>query len=165
MITVAPEDPDTPDAAKLLDELSDALMAITGSSGKASFDLNDVRVKNARFAVARDRDGNAVGCGAFRPLENGVAEVKRMYSRRCAPGIGSAVLLFLEDEAVKLGYTVLRLETRVVNLRAVTFYEKSGYYRIDNFGKYIGRAEAACFEKRLAKGPPSVGSDEIRQRR
>jgi ribosomal protein S18 acetylase RimI-like enzyme len=152
MITVASEDPGTPDVAVLLNELSDSLKAITGSSGNTSFDPNDVRVENARFVVARDQYGNAVGCGAFRPLESGVAEIKRMYSRRCMPGIGSAVLLFLEREAQKLGYAALRLETRVVNERAVTFYERLGYYRIPNFGKYVGKAEAACFEKRLAKG-------------
>jgi ribosomal protein S18 acetylase RimI-like enzyme len=152
MITVASEDPDTPDVAVLLDELSASLKAITGSSGNTSFDPNDVRAENARFVVARDQCGNAVGCGAFRPLESGVAEIKRMYSRRCMPGIGSAVLLFLESEAQKLGYAALRLETRVVNERAVTFYERLGYHRIPNFGKYVGRAEAACFEKRLVKG-------------
>lgn len=82
MITVAVEDPDTPDVAILLNELSDTLKTIKGSSGTASFDPNDVRVENARFVVARDGDGNAMGCGAFRPLETGVAEIKRMYSHR-----------------------------------------------------------------------------------
>ena len=151
MITVVSEAPDTPDARILLDELSNTLSAITGSSGKTSFDPNDARLENARFAIARDEFGKAVGCGAFRPLEGSVAEVKRMYSRRCMPGIGSAVLLFLEKEALMLGYVALRLETRVVNKRAVAFYVRLGYHRIPNFGKYVGKAEAACFEKRLTR--------------
>lgn len=150
MINIVSEDPDSPDAIVLLDELSDALRVMTGSSGKSSFDANDVRVANAIFVVARDQYGNAVGCGAFRPLESGIAEIKRMYSRRCTRGAGSAILLFLEMEALKLGYAALRLETRVVNEKAVTFYERRGYSRIPNFGKYVGKAEAACFEKRLA---------------
>jgi hypothetical protein len=98
MIKVVSEDPITPDALVMLDELSDMLSVITGSSGKSSFDVNDVRVANARFVVARDLSGKAVGCGAFRPLENGIAEIKRMYSRRSMPGVGSAILSFLELE-------------------------------------------------------------------
>lgn len=150
MIKVVSEDPCTPDAAVMLDELSDVLSVITGSSGRSSFDVNDVRVANARFVVARDQYGKAVGCGAFRPLESGIAEIKRMYSRRNMPGVGSAILSFLEIEALKLGFAALRLETRVTNEKAVVFYERRGYSRIPNFGKYMGKEEAVCFEKRLA---------------
>jgi ribosomal protein S18 acetylase RimI-like enzyme len=66
------------------------------------------------------------------------------------PGVGSAILAFLELEALKLGFAALRLEARVVNEKAVTFYERRGYSRIPNFGKYVGKEEAICFEKRLA---------------
>lgn len=149
-INVAVADPETADATLLLEELSDQLSLITGSSGKASFDVHDVRGERARFVVARDGDGNPVGCGALRPMDDDVAEVKRMYSRRSAPGIGAAVLAFLEAEAAQLGYRALRLETRAVNTRAVDFYQRSGYGRIANFGKYAGRPEAVCFEKMLA---------------
>jgi hypothetical protein len=65
--------------------------------------------------VARSIDGQAVGCGAFRPLHDDVAEVKRMYSRRGTSGICSAVLAFLESEARSLGHKALWLETRLVN--------------------------------------------------
>lgn len=150
MIEIVAEDPGTPDAGALLNELSAALQAITGSSGTASFDADDVRVENARFVVARDRSGYPVGCGAFRPLATDMAEIKRMYSR--VPGAGSAVLAFLEREAQQLGFTALRLETRAVNEKAVAFYERHGYVRIPNYGKYAGRAEAVCFGKQLCSG-------------
>ena len=77
------------------------------------------------------------------------AEVKRMYASVNGAGVGSAVLSYLESEAQKLGYTVLILETRAVNCRAVSFYLDRGYKRIANFGKYAGRPEAVCFEKRI----------------
>ena len=149
MFTITFADPASPDSVSLMEELSATLADITGDSGTASFDPTDVRAPNARFAVARDCEGRAIGCGGFRPLQIGVAEVKRMYSRPGTSGVGSAVLAFLEAEAMSLGYEALWLETRIVNQRAVAFYERRGYSRIPNFGKYLGNAKAVCFEKRL----------------
>lgn len=151
MLTVAPENPSNDDASRLIDELSATLAAITGDSGKSSFDPEDVKAPNALFVVARDGGGAAVGCGAFRPLHEGVAEVKRMFSRHGSSGVGSAILAFLEKEAAKMGYRALWLETRLVNERAVKFYESRGYKRIPNFGKYAGNAAAVCFEKLLTR--------------
>jgi GNAT superfamily N-acetyltransferase len=151
MITISIEDPASVDALALMEELSATLARITGDSGKASFDPNDVRAAAARFVVARNAEGQAVGCGAFRPLREGVAEVKRMYSRQGTIGVGSAVLAFLESEASSLGYEALWLETRLVNERAVTFYQRRGYRRIPNFGKYVGNPKAVCFERRLVE--------------
>jgi ribosomal protein S18 acetylase RimI-like enzyme len=151
MLTVTPEDPLNAEASQLIDELSTSLAAITGDSGKSSFDPKDVKVPNALFVVARDGKGPAVGCGAFRPLHDGIAEVKRMYSRHASSGVGSAILAYLEAEAAKMGYRALWLETRKVNERAVSFYESRGYKRIPNFGSYVGNPAAVCFEKQLTR--------------
>ncbi len=145
-------DPSAPESLQLMAELSTALEAITGDGGNASFDADDVRGPMACFVVARDADGAAVGCGAFRPLEPGVAEIKRMYARHGTSGVGSAVLRFLETEAAALGYQALWLETRLVNRRAMDFYEARGYARIANYGQYIGNPLAVCFEKQLPSG-------------
>ncbi|MYN25392.1 GNAT family N-acetyltransferase [Duganella levis] len=143
------EDPTAPESVLLMAELSTALEAITGDSGKASFDPDDVRGPAACFVVARSDSGAALGCGAFRPLEPGVAEIKRMYARHGTSGVGSAVLRYLEGEAQALGYQAVWLETRLVNRRAMDFYEARGYQRIANYGKYIGNPLAVCFEKQL----------------
>jgi ribosomal protein S18 acetylase RimI-like enzyme len=143
------EDPTAPESVLLMAELSTALEAITGDSGRASFDPDDVRGPAACFVVARSDSGAALGCGAFRPLEPGVAEIKRMYARHGTSGVGSAVLRYLEGEAQALGYQAVWLETRLVNRRALDFYEARGYQRIANYGKYIGNPLAVCFEKQL----------------
>jgi ribosomal protein S18 acetylase RimI-like enzyme len=148
-IAVVAEDPAGADALALLAELSAALSAITGASGQASFDVSDVRVPRACFALARDAHGRALGCGALRPLEAGTAEVKRMFARPGSRGVGSAVLRFLEGEAARLGYAALRLSTRHVNARAVAFYERHGYRRIPGYGRYAGSEVSVCFEKVL----------------
>jgi len=159
-ITVAAEDPAGADAQALMAALSQALAAITGSDGRASFDVEDVRGNRARFVVARDGQGRPLGCGALRPLgvDDGAegrpetAEIKRMFAVPGTAGVGSAVLAFLEAEASSLGYAQAWLETRLVNTRAVGFYERRGYARIANYGRYRGNAAAVCFGKRLAAG-------------
>jgi GNAT superfamily N-acetyltransferase len=143
------EDPATSDASALIDELSETLAKVTGDSGRSSFEPADVRGATARFVVARTQEGVAVGCGAFRPLNEGIAELKRMYAKPGTCGVGHAVLAHLEREAAEMGYEQLWLETRLVNERAVAFYEKHGYRRIPNFGEYSGNAAAACFAKSL----------------
>jgi GNAT superfamily N-acetyltransferase len=149
MICIADEDPGTEDAALLIRELSVALSLITGDSGAASFHADDVRAPGACFVLARDSAGTLLGCGALRPLQQGVAELKRMYARPGTRGVGSAVLAHLERRAAALGYRELWLETRLVNTRATQFYAKHGYRRIGNFGKYVGNAAAGCYGKAL----------------
>jgi ribosomal protein S18 acetylase RimI-like enzyme len=152
-VQVQAADPGAPEAMLLMAELSAVLAAVTGDSGQSSFDADDVRGPLACFAVARNAQGEAVGCGAFRPLEGGVAEVKRMYARRghagAGGGIGTAVLAFLEKEAAARGYVALRLSTRRINALAVAFYTARGYTVISNFGRYAVKPESVCFEKRL----------------
>ena len=130
----------------LLGELGAALAAITGSDGSASFDAAAARGARACFLVARDADGLAVGCGALRPLAEGVAELKRMYARP-GSGAGRVMLAALERQASAFGYNEVWLETRKVNGRAVAFYEKHGYRVVPNYGKYVGRDEAVCLGK------------------
>jgi ribosomal protein S18 acetylase RimI-like enzyme len=150
-VTIKEEDPNTPDAIYLMDELSDTLEAITGDSGRSSFNPNEVCEQRAVFAIARNQDGEAVGCGAIRPIDENTAEVKRMYAKDKGMRVGSQILSYLEAKALELAYSVLRLETRLINQRAVLFYESRGFYRIPNYGKYVNRPEAVCFEKHLTE--------------
>ena len=147
MILIEDADPDHADARVLIAALSQRLAAITGSSGQASFDADDVRGPGAAFLLARDEQGRAMGCGALRPLQPGVAEIKRMYAAVAEQGVGWAVLAALEAKAKTLGYDEIRLETRRVNTLAVRFYLRAGYREIPPYGLYVGRPEAVCFAK------------------
>ena len=148
MVACVSADPDCEEARALIAELDAALAAICGDSGSKSFDANDVRGPRAVFLLARDALGTAVGCGALRPLEAEVAEVKRMYAR---PGSGAGIYLLseLERRALAFGYRAIWLETRRVNRRAVAFYERNGYRVIPNYGRYMGREDAVCLGKVL----------------
>lgn len=148
-IKMTEEDPGAPDAGILMDELSDTLQRITGRSGKSSFDPNDVRAPRSIFVIARDAAGKALGCGAFRPMDENTAEVKRMYARMSGKGTGGLILAYLEKRAKEYGYRSLKLETGLVNQQAVDFYEGRGYKRIPNYGKYVDYPDSVCFEKEL----------------
>jgi ribosomal protein S18 acetylase RimI-like enzyme len=148
-IIIKAEDPHSPDAVQLMNELSMCLYSITGDGGQSSFHVEDVCGPRSLFAIARNLKADAIGCGAFRPMDEKTAEVKRMYVRERSSGVGSMLLSFLERQAAQMGYETLRLETRLVNQGAVSFYERNGYRRIPNYGRYQGRPEAVCFEKAL----------------
>jgi ribosomal protein S18 acetylase RimI-like enzyme len=149
-VTVAPADPRSAEAQGLLDVLSETLAGITGSSGRASFDVADVEGDRAQFLLARDASGRAVGCGAYRAFSADDTEIKRMLALPGTRGVGAALLTAIESAARADGYETAILETRRVNEHAVAFYRRHGYTEIANFGRYVGRPEAICMAKKLA---------------
>ena len=98
--------------------------------------------------------GRAVACGAWQPLEPGVAEIKRMYVRPAFRGRGIArqLIVALEEEALAGGRPVLRLETGTYLPAAISLYRSAGYVPIPVFGEYVGNPYSVCFEKSLAAG-------------
>jgi GNAT superfamily N-acetyltransferase len=105
----------------------------------------------AAVLVARDAGGEAVGCGALRPLGDGVAEIKRMYVVPAARGRGLSklVLAGLEAAARDRGWTTLRLETGPRQPEAVALYEGAGYRPIAAFGPYADDADDSLFYERV----------------
>ena len=101
--------------------------------------------------VARDAGGEAVGGGALRPLEDGVAEIKRMYVVPAARGRGvsKVVLAGLEAAARDRGWTTLRLETGPRQPEAIALYEGAGYRPIAAFGPYADDADDSLFYERV----------------
>ncbi|WP_460766758.1 GNAT family N-acetyltransferase [Nocardiopsis nanhaiensis] len=105
----------------------------------------------AVFAVVRDADGVAVGCGGLRDLGDGFGEVKRMYVRPESRGSGAAAALLhtLEEWARGRDWKCLRLETGDRQPDAVRFYTRSGYTPIPAFGAYADEPSSLCFERVL----------------
>jgi GNAT superfamily N-acetyltransferase len=141
--------PNESDAILLMEELSQTLEAITGASGKNSFNSEDVCVPRSLFVIAYDEKEEPVGCGAIRPIDENVAELKRMFAKVKTKGVGTQILSYLEMQAKRLGYSTILLETRLINEDAVLFYKKNGYSKIPNYGKYAGNPKAICFGKKL----------------
>lgn len=104
--------------------------------------------------LAREDGGGAIGCGALRELDRGVAEVKRMYvvPAHRGRGVARAVLAGLEEAAAARGWTTLRLETGPRQPEAVALYTRAGYRPIPAFGAYRGdpaAADSLFFERAL----------------
>lgn len=148
-LTIKEENIYSKDASILLDKLSDSLQTITGNDGRQSFDLSDMKKQNSLFVIARNERQTPVGCGAYHPLAEGIAEIKRMYASFPHTGIGSAILCYLEKQAKETGYETIQLETRKNNLVSISFYLHNGYKITPNYGIYQQRPEAVCFKKIL----------------
>ena len=151
-IEIVAVDPRIPEAHELIQELSEELARRYDfvDDGSGDFKPEDALVPRSVFVIGRV--GNrAVACGAFRPLQRDVAEIKRMFVVRDCRGRGysKAVLTELERLARQAGYTAVRLETGDRQPEAIALYERSGYTRIPNFGIYARSESSLCFEKRL----------------
>lgn len=149
-IRVLLESPSSADAAALLEALDQDLLARYPRQNIHGIELRELERDRALFVVAR-RGGQAVGCGAIRPLEASIGEIKRMYVHPDArrSGVARKMLLTLEEIAKSLGYTILRLETGTRQPEAIALYEKHGYHRILPFGEYVTDPYSVCYEKAL----------------
>lgn len=107
---------------------------------------------NGVFLVAWVGD-EPVGCGAIKPLDDGVgvAEVKRMYTAPAGrrSGVGRTVLARLEEVAAELGYERMQLETGTGQPEALAMYERHGWHRIPSYGRYKDSPSSVCFAKEL----------------
>jgi GNAT superfamily N-acetyltransferase len=147
-VSIKITNPNNEKVAKIIEELSTNLYLRFGSDGKNSF--SDWQNDNSKYVfVIAEINNEIVGCGAIRPIEENIGEVKHMYSKIPRKKIGQTILTFLENTAKTIGYTNLVLETRIKNQEATQFYQKQGYKVIPNYGKYIDRPEAICFGKSL----------------
>ena len=151
-LEISAVDPRVSEAANLICMLSEELARRYdyADDGSGNFKPEDTMVARSAFLLGRIR-GCAVACGAFRPLEDGVAEIKRMFVVPDCRGRGhaKAILVELERRTRHDGFLTVRLETADRQPEAILLYERSGYHRIPNFGIYTGSKRSVCFEKQL----------------
>lgn len=104
-------DPRSPEATELIHALSEELarMEDYATDGAGDFKPEDALAPRSAFVIGRV-GGRAVACGAFRPLEDRVAEIKRMFvvPEHRGRGYSKAILKELERLAREHGYTTAR---------------------------------------------------------
>jgi putative acetyltransferase len=126
----------TPEVHHLIGELNDLLGAVYEPHQRHGLSVDQLFEPHVRFFLAR-LDGIAVGCGGVALFDD-YAEVKRMYARPAARGLGSAKALLgkMENEARAAGIYLLRLETGIHQREAIGLYESVGFRPCGPFGKY-----------------------------
>jgi len=110
------------------------------------------KIDKIRCVVVACENGQAVGCGAIKEYEKGVAEVKRMFVKPewRGQGIAKRILSELEIWANELNFSECILETGKNQPEAIGLYQKSGYQKIPNYGQYEDIELSVCMRKFIA---------------
>jgi GNAT superfamily N-acetyltransferase len=104
-------------------------------------------------------DGEPVATGGWRWIEDGIAEIKRMYVVDSARrrGLARRILAELESSAGNAGAKRMVLNTGHQQPEAIALYESSGYSPSDGFGHYACTPGAVFYGKDL--GPAAQRPD------
>jgi putative acetyltransferase len=145
---IALERADQPEIIALIDALDAYQKPLYPEESHHGIDIAALTAPNVLFAVARDADGTAIGCGGMALLD-GYGELKRMFvpPAQRGRGLGRALLQSLEQQSAARGYLLFRLETGFRQPEALRLYERAGYQRRGPFGDYIEDPNSVFMEK------------------
>jgi putative acetyltransferase len=154
-VRVAVETPLQDDVRELVALLNEHLLPLSPIEFQFKMTVEQMAGADTTLFVARTDDGRAVGIGALKTAESGLAEVKRMYTRPEVRGqrVGSALLEAIEALARQKGVTRLLLETGTGPGFAGAFrlYENSGFTVCGAFFDYPDSQWSRFYEKPLSQ--------------
>jgi putative acetyltransferase len=151
-IRIAREDPRTHEIAAMIAELDRYLTGLYPAESNHLLALEALTADNVAFFVGR-QGGTAEACGALVREAPDWGEIKRIYVRPAARGLGlgRAVLEAIEAEGRRMGLQRLKLETGSRQPEALGLFERSGYQRCAAFGAYpLGDPWSIFMEKALS---------------
>jgi DNA-binding MarR family transcriptional regulator len=138
LVTIAPLDPDQPQAQQCLRayfaELDRRFDAGFDPSRGISAEPEELRPPAGLLLVASLRS-EPIGCGALKFHRDEPTEIKRMWVDATARGlgIGRRMLAELEAQAAANGASVVRLETNRALVEAISMYRAAGYTEVAAF--------------------------------
>ena len=124
-------DPELPPASELLAEMAVELNEMYGTPSRLdrpALAPSELRAPDGTYLVGWEGQA-AVAGGGVRRLDDGVAEIKRMFVRPAARsrGIAGELLTALEYSARSLGYRLARLDTGPKQAHAERLYRRAGF--------------------------------------
>ena len=132
-------EPPTSDAARLC---LDSYFRELGERFEGGYDAHrdrsapdsDIAPPTGRFVVAW-LDGDPIGCGGLKRVDDEAGELKRIWVAKAARGLGIArrMLGKLEAAAQDMGLATLRLDTNKALTEAHALYRKEGYRDVERF--------------------------------
>jgi GNAT superfamily N-acetyltransferase len=96
------------------------------------------------------RGDHVLGCIGLKPLAPGVAEIKRLFVREQARGlgVGKALIEAMTRTARELGYAEIKLDTLPQMQGAIALYRAAGFKPIAPYGSHAYPG-LVCFGKSL----------------
>ena len=160
MIEIRSLDPRSKNARELIEELDDYQFSLYPAESNHLEPIAELSKPHVQF-IGAFREDILLGCGAIKFVDAEYGEIKRMFVRSEARGlgVGREILRALEKTAEREGLQLIRLETGVLQTTAIRLYERSGYRRREPFGRYSHDPWSLFMEKRLrasesAAAPP-----------
>ena len=145
---IALESVDQRDVIQLIDDLDAYQAPLYPPESNYLLDIESLKATNVLFAVARDEEGIAIGCGAVMLLD-GYGELKRMFvpPAQRGRGVAKAIITYLEIRAVQRQCHLLRLETGIYQPEAYGLYVRVGYKSRGPYGDYPDDPLSVFMEK------------------
>jgi putative acetyltransferase len=155
-VALAEEDPNSPDAIALFDEMSAFVLRTYPEDEENGIvpTTTEELAQHGVLVIARV-DGEAAGSGALMshtPVDGAVTmEVKRMLVRPAFRGMGISkrVLAQLEQTARERRVERLVLMCGPRQPEALRLYERSGYARRSAYGNHVDHPLSIFFEKNI----------------
>ena len=104
----------------------------------------DYAPPDGRLLLAKDDDDQIAGCIAMRKHSPGICEMKRLFVRPAyrSTGLGRVLVNTIIDEARKLGYTHMRLDTLPGRMdKAIALYRSIGFVDIEPYYRSVEGAK------------------------
>jgi putative acetyltransferase len=149
--TISTETPLSDDVRALVKQLNEFTFELTPAEYRHHMTVEQMAQADTTLFVARDEGGATLGMGCLRRHENGVGEVKRMFVKPEARGlgVGGAILARIEDLARQERLSRVVLETGSNFDAAKRVYERGGFQTCEPVLNYPPSAWTAFYAKAL----------------
>ena len=143
---------DDPVAQYLVEAVQQEYVQRYGGRDAAAVEPAEFLPPQGLFLVV-EVDGVPAGCGAWRALPTGAAEIKRVYVEPAFRRLGVArlVVAALEESAAAAGHSEVVLNSGREQPEALTLYADLGYGPVPGYGVYACAPGAVFLGKQLSR--------------